>query len=319
MFATIVAVVIAVSPPTFEVIDLGVLPDTQTSRAFSLADDGTVCGAAYKNFVEAHCFARGPSARALLSSLPTQGTILDTSGVHTIAMGENECWHFDGKKLATLSPLAENMYVAAAAVNVHGIVVGTAHNADFHNKAVMWTDGVCTEIAPLSTHSFATAISDSGLVVGHGMFDETARAFVYDSHTHTISFLPTLGGTHASARAVANDETIVGSSATETGAVHACLWQQGLVQDLGVLEENGSSYAVANSCKGVIGMATLGGGEVPFLSMPHEGLCALFTCIPTPCDFRIDVVTDINEGGEICGWGTRISDGIVHALLLKPQ
>jgi probable HAF family extracellular repeat protein len=104
-----------------------------------------------------------------------------------------------------------------------------------------------------SMNSFAFAINNAGQTAG--IFElrqdlRVSRGFWFDGSV--MHQLPALGGQNSAARAIAEDGTVVGNAETSTGQVHATVWRNERVTDLGVLPGGDLSRAFAINSHGQV-------------------------------------------------------------------
>lgn len=106
----------------------------------------------------------------------------------------------------------------------------------------VWQDGGLTGVSLLE----ASAINDSGQVVGTGTFGERHAALWRDG---VVTDLGTLGGTYSAAYGINNAGQIVGTSEIAGSKTqHAFLWENGVMTDLG----GNNAVAVAINNAGLI-------------------------------------------------------------------
>ncbi|HKD82717.1 MAG TPA: HAF repeat-containing protein [Candidatus Angelobacter sp.] len=180
-------------------------------------------------------------------------------------------------------------------VNASGQVVGQSghpHGADTH--AFFWQkQGGIRDLGTLGggDYSAAFAINDSGVVVGTSNTADTTHAFSW-TMSGGLHDLGTLAGTDASsATAINNQGQIVGST-----GVHAALFTQGNIQDLGTLGGQTSEAHGINNLGAVVGVSDTADGPRAFLfqngSMQNLGVLSGDT------SSRAD---HINDSGMVVG------------------
>jgi probable HAF family extracellular repeat protein len=169
---------------------------------------------------------------------------------------------------------------SAAAVNDHGLVVGTAqtevdvscqpdpctetHAFSFRYRAPD-DAGPLTDLGTLGgTSSYAYAVSDSGWIAGASDIDGDAaiHAFRYDPATGEMDDLGTLGGTNSWAYGVNDHGWVVGrSQITGNSTSHAFVYDPhtGVMHDLGTGPSTSpGATSVAhdiNNCGAIVGQA----------------------------------------------------------------
>lgn len=129
------------------------------------------------------------------------------------------------------------------AINRRGVAVGCcSYSNQFSSGATLWKgNGQTVELHSLSkSHSVSYDVNDQGQIVGYGMDDvREQHALVWSDHRavpHKLIPLP--DGVAPKARALNNKGHIVGTSGivnNTTNTVHAVLWRDGRVIDLGTL------------------------------------------------------------------------------------
>lgn len=231
----------------------------------------------------------------------------------------------------------------AYAINDHGAVA-----IDAGNSIVVWTSSAGH--TPLGFQGVPSDINNSGQVAGYG----EPGAFVFTPN-ETVLTLPTLGGV-AVVHALNNSGYAVGFSRGPNYSIeHAVLYRDGTIIDLGVLGDSLSSYAAdINSHDQVVGgsgaafvwddangMRSLGelgvssdanaindSGTVVGNYLNDDGLSRGFvwdsangmrdlnTLIPTNSGWTIAIANDINNQGQIVGWGNL--NGESRGFLLTP-
>jgi probable HAF family extracellular repeat protein len=112
--------------------------------------------------------------------------------------------------------------------------------------------------------------------------------------SYELRELPTLGGSSGCAMAINSDGLIVGYSGTGTGTTRACVWRNGIAQDLGSL--GGNSLALAVNAKGdVVGFFMVGS--------PRAFLWSNGTMVDLGTLAKQETIAnDINDSGQIVGY-----------------
>ncbi|MFO0718711.1 MAG: hypothetical protein U0522_01630 [Candidatus Paceibacterota bacterium] len=344
----------------YRVTDLGVLPEHQSSRAFSVNNRSVVVGESTQGFLTQHAFVWkiGSSMRDYMDFGVGQTVALGVSdcgyvtGTHSGVDGVSHGWIWrggqtrgQGEKLFDLGTLGGN-FCAPYAVNDNGVVVGVSHNADYKNHAFLWRDGVMNDLFPQYDFSVATDINEAGQSCG--FFQDVSGAsvaFLRSTDGQTLE-LGTLGGDHSVALGLCdlvsgeNHPRVVGSSYLSTGHRHAFLFENGEMCDLGTLEndrdgnDTTSEAFEINNHGVVIGESvSLGAPARAFVWSRAEGMRDLQSLIlcptgaptsRTPPTFHLERVSDINDSGQIVGWGyfgEIDGDGNkppTHAVILTP-
>jgi probable HAF family extracellular repeat protein len=121
--------------------------------------------------------------------------------------------------------------------------------------------------------------------------------------------LGTLGGGVSRAFAVNDLGHIVGEAETESGAMHAFLWEEGTMTDLGTLAGDYSSAWDINSHGQVVGLSTGQNGRLRAFLWADAQFSDLGTL-----GGGWSAAEGINDAGQIVGV-SEVADGVVHAFL----
>jgi probable HAF family extracellular repeat protein len=234
--------------------------------------------------------------------------------IHNQIVGSNESYatyeygflHGNGATIFT-----DGYQTSANGINNLGYVAGQTTNSDseldFQSHAVLWQNGVMTDLGTLGSSdttnwsycSVASAVNDVSQVVGY-------------SSTET-------GGFSSEPCAYLSDSI---------DPFHAFLWSQASgMQDLGVLSNdtvslankvNDSGQVVGSSGAspsynqyGILGLTGRG-----FIWTQANGMQDLNTLIPANSGWALMSAVDINYWGQIVGQGT--INGKTHGFLLTP-
>lgn len=148
----------------------------------------------------------------------------------------------------------------------------------------------------------------TAVLLSHGWSSARAQTVNY-----SITDLSTLGGTSSTACGVNDRGQITGKSALPSGQLHAFLWQDGVMTDLGTLPNLQFSEARAINNRGqVVGDSTLT-GKPPFNGAIWEngGVTSLGALPGGTPSFAIG----INNRGQIVGGARTAGNSLVHAFL----
>jgi probable HAF family extracellular repeat protein len=111
-----------------------------------------------------------------------------------------------------------------------------------------------------SANTYATAVNNSGEVVGYSSNSSRQEAIAWNS-AGVATVLPSLGGPSSQAYAINDAGQIVGTSLIGTGdfiPTHAALWSNGKVKDLGSLNgQNSTAYGI-NESGTIVGQSSNG-------------------------------------------------------------
>jgi probable HAF family extracellular repeat protein len=326
--------------PTYDLVDLGTLGGA-TSWAKDIDASGRVVGQAETGGDGAGCGGEATGDHAFIwadGRMTDLGTLggANSAAAAIAASGQIVGWaetasgaqhaalwdHGSATDLGTLGGTNS----AATAVNAEGQVVGWAETgrpgenqwSGVERHAFLWEAGKLTDLAPLVA---AAAIDDAGRVVGQ--VEDGGAALMEDGHLIDLAPLVEVAGIDAAGR-------IVGAVEVAEGHQHAAIWDDGVVTDLGALQDRHQDSAAAdiNATGQIVGtawFATLCGWPTVGVLWDHgkpAGLADLladdgpvFLALPRPV-YLIDAAA-INYAGQIAA--TILVDYAPHAVLLTPR
>ena len=290
----------------YEAIDLGTLDGMVSAQATAINDIGQVVGWS-ENGGPAHAFLWQDGVMRDLGTLggaysrPTDINGLgQVVGQSTTAEGR---WHpflWSGGTMTDLHPGAPNFNESVSPrINNSGQViwsdypVGVSDTRD-RPHPFLWSNGVLTDL--LGRAGGALDINDRGQIVG----STTADGLAYVWQNGTLQFLPSLGGS-ARAYGINNRGQIIGSSQASPTIGHAVMWEDGRINDLGVLPGDSLSTSGAITPSGlVVGLSLndIYAGGHPF----HWRRGVLSPASPTfETDPLLVSITGVNARGTVAG------------------
>ena len=158
-----------------------------------------------------------------------------------------------------------------------------------------------TDLGPLnSAPTFATAISENGVIVGYSQMSETAaRAWVW-RYGIGMTDLGSFGGADSRAFAVGLDGRVYGYAQDAGGAQRGFVWENGVLADVGSLAPGDVVNVEAVNASGVLaGATTSGGGQLGFtLSGGTMTALPALAGAPVPANAA---AYDINDAGRVAG------------------
>lgn len=204
-----------------------------------------------------------------------------------------------------------NVDFAPTGMNNAGQIVGFAGSGDGAVHAVLYADGVLTDLGGLGGQgSYATAINDAGAVTGSVLTPSGAQhAFVYQ-HGSVLDLGAGTAGYGINARG-----DVVGSKQTDGGAT-GFVYRDGTLTELGNLGAGTDGVAVDINDHGVIAGnsaidAAAGASSHPFLYR-HGQLRDLGTLGGR----AVNSAVAINNAGQVAGYSDG-HDGAMHAFLYQ--
>jgi probable HAF family extracellular repeat protein len=155
-------------------------------------------------------------------------------------------------------------------------------------------------------------------MVGNASFADEATYHPFLWSDGKFIDLGTFGGTQGEGAWI-NDGAVTGQAATPDGAVHAFLWSKGVLTDLGTVDGDTCSGGLSiNSANQIVGVSFACDHSVAHAFLFEEGqIVDLNTLVPPGSDLQLVLPNDINDKGEIAGFGSS-SNSESHAFLLIP-
>ncbi len=301
--------------PIYRVIDLGTLGGS--SAATSLNSNGRAAGWSLLGSQSVRAMesdGRGgpqsldPAHQSRAYGINDSG---QSVGVQYDAYGNAHAviWGDGGDSLGELG--GANSYALAinSSGTVAGAVAGRAARFTGHGEAV--------EVEVNAPWSSANAINSSGGVAGtaqpvNGQF----RAFSATAGGQ-VAMIGTLAGGWASYGQALNDEGwVVGGATTARGYMHAFLFANGRMQDLGTLGGGNSGAYGVNSGGQVVGYSNTPDGQSSAFQWENGVMRDLNTSIAADTGWRLLEASAINERGQIAGFG--LFGGVQRAFRLDP-
>ncbi|MFO0811489.1 MAG: PEP-CTERM sorting domain-containing protein [Gemmataceae bacterium] len=254
---------------------------------------------------------------SLASQINSSGQVVGDSSLPSGVVG-GAYRYTSGVGMVGLGTLPGHNYSKAMGINDAGQVVGESGIGGMGPAvAFRYTDGVgmvSLGMPPGAVSSQGQAINNVGQVVVNAAVPlGTVRTFRY---TDALGFLTlgTLGGQNTVGFAINDAGQIVGYSETAAGETHAFRYSDGFgIVDLGTVAGTSGSLARGMNNQGdVVGQS----GTRAFLFRDGLGMADLNGLIDPTSGWFLQVATDINENGQIAGFGTL--GGITRAFVLTP-
>ena len=147
--------------------------------------------------------------------------------------------------------------------------------------------------------------------------DQAVHPFLWDGRS--LKDLGTFGGGFGAAIAINELSEVVGTASNQNNQNFAFLWKRGVLTDLGGVEGDTCSGALAiNSKEQIVGGLDDCTGNNARASLWERGsVIDLNSFVPSSSDVQLTVAVSINERGEIAAQGV-LPNGDTHAFVLIP-
>jgi probable HAF family extracellular repeat protein len=313
----------------YTVTDLGALPGDSDSIATGLNNQGDVVGwstgpSGYRGFVYTAVGGMVPlpgladRPRAFPRDINDVGDIVGTADKGGVDLGHAVRWR-NGVPL-DLGTLPIGPYSAGWGINNAGDVVGsswTQVNGINLEHAFIYTDGTgMVDLAPGGSDAYAHDINDAGQVTGYRIVGGY-HAFRWQGGAfQDLGVLP--GMAHSFGFAIEPGGAVAGSSSSASGNSERVMRYTDAngMQDLGGTGEHNQAWGI-NSSLTVVGQ--LGNSAArAFVHTDAEGLRNLNDLIDKSRGWVLQTAFDVNDSGQIVGYGYNNFDGNTHAVLLTP-
>ncbi len=212
--------------------------------------------------------------------------------------------------IKNLQNLTSGSYAGSYAegINNKGQIVGYSFNASDDEHAVLWQNGVITDLGTLhgEDYCYADCINNNGQVVGVC----GSRGFLWQNGVMTdLGILP--GGSFCYPSSINDNGQIVGCGDKAPGIVHAILWYNGVITDLGTLPGGSISHANSINNKGQIVGDSDNASGVEHAVLWQNGVITDLGTLPSGSFCHAN---SINDKGQIVGDSNNAS-GVEHAVL----
>lgn len=206
--------------------------------------------------------------------------------------------------VGSLSLYGSDSNGAANAINDEGQIVG-ASNSLSANRPVMWANGRVEQIETTSGSARLYGINDSGTMVGSAR-DSAKYDNAYVVRNDIATDLGALPGGDASAGSAVNSralavndsEQIVGFSQTSFGVIHATLWQNSTITDLGGVSNSEPSEALGINKSGLtVGFAANSSGTDEAVTWQNGTM----TVLPVLQSGGHSIAYAVNDAGIVAG------------------
>ena len=308
--------------PRYELFDLGALLSPGPSTASQINDLGQVIG--LRGSSDAFLYTPGAGITDV-SSLIGAG-----AGTSVRAYGINNLGHLTGRAgelgfvyrgPGAVEYLPEGIF-APDRINDSGVYIGSAYAGD-RGYAYKYTPGTGYEELPL--YELVDDLNQSGqvagLVLNEGGGGAWERAARHDAEG--LDLLGLLGGDYSRSIAINGAGDVVGYAQSATGQQIPFLYTDATgmlaIDTAGLTGSEGRSQANAINDAGLIGgtfRESFDGDARAFLTDGSSGPVDLNTLLEaSAAGWTLEDVTDINNAGQIIGYGT--FEGSTRAFILN--
>jgi probable HAF family extracellular repeat protein len=349
---TILALSAAALAQTYTITDIGVLSGDNESSGFWLNSLGAVVGCSDVTNGQGYpCTGTTAGQHAFywtksggmkdLGTLPggnisgaiginDLGQVVGYSNTSTGLLTEYNFIAFEWTSsggMVNLGKLAGGNSSCAFEINDSGVIAGDSFVGPTIVDAASWTNQKIKSLGALSNSIFTAGldINGTGEIVGESIFSYgppfTSHGFKWTAAggLEDIGTLP--GGDTSMANAVNESGIIAGQSNAGAfpGAWHAVKWNvSDDVEDLGTLP--GGTYSIGfgiNDYGTIVGYGNIADNAAHAMVWTAAGgMQDLNNLIPANSGWVLINANDVNDTGQITGYGTR--NGFNHAFLLTP-
>lgn len=232
------------------------------------------------------------------------------TGEHQFGPGQSRAAIFHNGQIQDLGG-PDGVPSIGRAINASGQVAGSFGNDPLKPRAFLYANGKMTDLGAFSGDSSdAYGINDAGHVVGAsrvldaGGVTNSPHAFEYSKGTmHALE----IGGANSIAWDINNADQVVGEWAPSSeGGVHAFVYQDGRLQDLGNLGGDVTSALSINERGDIVGSGTTGRGDTVHGFIYIDGkLVDVNTLLVEPDGWEITGARAINEERQIVSLACR--------------
>lgn len=214
------------------------------------------------------------------------------------------------------------------AINNSGQVTGySTYTGDTPGQAFLYSNGSMIGLGALGgVHSIGYDINDAGQVTGLGYTsgNVTYHAFIH-SNGSMVDLGTLEGHNYSEGRAINASGQVAGTSSVTSGgnSSRAFLYSDGTMINLGTMGGIASFGYGINGAGQVVGSVLVGTDyrdrAIHNAFLYSDGnMVDLNSLIDPLSDWTLSVASDINDAGQIVGWGISPNGGEFHAFLLTP-
>jgi|GEM_PF-3128123 len=315
------------------IVDLGTLPDGETSEAVDINDEGVVVGRS-----AGHAVRWDQSGRITdLGTLPG-GLYSDAVAINDRGMIAGQATTVDGRyhlvlwdragRITDAGTLPGGTYFTPIAINDRGVVLGHGDAADGREHAATWQRRTgFTVLRPPAGGCCAqpSAINNRGVAVGGGDVRTDVRADVREvgairwDRAGEPAVLGAVSGMWTGAADVNDRGVAVGTAFRGGGAVRVPVrWdRRGRVGELRTPHGQGNALAINRA--GVVAGVWLGAPDARAARWDRDGMMTDLGALP---DFPSSFAVGLNDHGTVIGQATRWDAGrrfVAHAVRWEPD
>ena len=315
--------------PRYTLTDLGTFPGGDQSYAWAISETGAVVGGTtgsdgmraflwtrQDGMVPLPCPAGRPYciARDVNANLQVAGsaweTPMDTPG-HAV--------RWSGGAPKDLGTLGSGLQSEAWGINRAGTVVGYSWTGSGIGPHAFVYDDARGMVDLSGDPGAAYDINDAGEIAGHEVAGDGDHAFLWGDGT-ALEFSGVSGLTNTYALAVNEEGRVAGYARSSSLGSERVVRSgfTGALENLGGLGDRNRGWGI-NRLGDVVGEARFTDGTVrAVLYTDATGMQDLHLYLDPAIGWFLFAATDINDAGQIVGYGSDPATGRTHAFLLSP-
>jgi len=320
----------AVAQASYVVEDLGSLPGDDSSIAWAINANGDVVGWSNgPNGTRAFVYTNGgmmvalpglpDRPRTLARDINDVGDVVGTASAGGTDLGHAVVWV--AGSIRDLGTLGTGSFSEAWAINNAGHIVGTSYTSGgsmFGVHGFLYIPGAgLRDLTPDSDTGAATDINDAGQITGYKTALGGYHAFRWSRDGFVdLGVLPDFA--HSFGRAINASGQVAGNTTSASGNRERLIrFTDGTgLQDLGGTGEHNVAWGI-NGFGHVVGCS----GQSFQRALRYtdaSGLQNLNALIDPSLGWVLLCATDINDAGQIAGYGFNNNTGLTHAVRLQP-